>query len=101
MQRTPNVRWGFSVCVLVGAELSDALDGDGFQHYRLVRLVLSIAGDLRDFDGDVLAFNYFTEDGVVAGEVGSWRNGDEDLAAIGVWPRIRHGQFAGLVEFVW
>src|SRR5208337_4825781 len=99
MQRTPNLSWGFGICVC-DAELSDAFDCDGFQHDGLVRLVLPIAGDLRNFDGEVLALKHFTEDGVVAGEMWCWRDGDEELAAVGIGSGIRHGQFAGLVELV-
>ena len=82
------------------ADLRYALDGYGLEDYFLVGFVLVIAGDERDFVDDVLAFNDFAEDGVLAGEPGGGRDGDEELAAVGVGAAVGHGEFAGFVELV-
>src|SRR5580704_13328145 len=63
-------------------------------------LVLAVARDLGNLRNDVLAFDDFAEDGVLAGEPIGGRNGDEELAAVGVRSGVGHGQLAGDIELV-
>ena len=63
-------------------------------------LSCAAARNFGDLVGDVLAFDDFAEDGVIAGEPGRWRDGDKELAAVGVRAGVGHGQLAGLVELV-
>src|SRR6266568_9443478 len=80
--------------------LGDALDGYGFEYHGRLGLVLAAARYLGNFVRDVLAFDNFTEDRVVAGEPRCGRNGDKKLASIGSGATVGHGQLAGLVELV-
>ena len=80
--------------------LGDALDDYGLEDDGFVGLVLAAAGDEGDFGDDVLAFDNFAEDGVVAGKPGSGANGDEELASVGAGTAVGHGELAGLVELV-
>ncbi len=63
-------------------------------------LVLAVAGNERNLGHDILTFDDFAKDGVVAGEPRRGRNGDEELAAVGAGAAVGHGQLAGLVELV-
>src|SRR6516162_1035789 len=87
---------GFVIC----GSLGDAVDCYGFEDDGFVGLVLCAARDLGDFVGDVLAFDDFTKDGVIASQPGGWRNSDEELAAVGIGAGVGHGELAGLVESV-
>src|SRR3954447_5672976 len=71
---------------------SDDLDGR-------VRFVLCIPGHFGDCIRDFLARNNFTKHGVVSVKVLCWRNGDEKLTPVCVWPRIGHGENTRAIEF--
>jgi hypothetical protein len=71
--------------------LGNALNDYGLEDDWFVGLVLTAAGDERDFGNDILAFDNFAKDGVVAGEVRRWGDGDEELASIGAGAAVGHG----------
>ena len=81
-------------------KLGYALDDNGFEDNGLNGLVLRAARDAGDLLGDILAFDDFAEDGVLAGEPIGGDCGDEELAAVGAGAGVGHRQFAGLVELM-
>src|SRR6267378_1550680 len=85
---------------LVRLRLCDAFDGDGFEDYWGFGAVHAVAADFGDFFDYVVAFDYFAEDGVLAGEPAGVGDRDEEVAAVGVGAGVGHGQFAGLLEAV-
>src|SRR6185312_15712832 len=70
------------------------------QRHLGCRPVLGTTLYLGNLIGDVLAFHHFSKDSVIAGEPGRRRNGDKELAAVGSWAGIRHGELSGLVKLV-
>ena len=99
--RNKKARSGERAFLCVGeGDLADAFDGDGFQDDGGFRAVAAVAGELGDLFGDVVAFDDFTEDGVLSGEPGGVRGGDEELAAVGVGAGVGHGELAGVFEVV-
>ena len=58
-------------------------------------LVAAIAGYLADLFDDVVAFDDFTEDGVLTGEPTGIRNGDEELAALVFGPEFAMASLPG------
>src|SRR5271168_3048295 len=80
--------------------LGDAFDGDGFEDDWGFGAVHAVAGDFADLFDDVVAFDDFTEDGVLAGEPAGVGDGDEELAAVGVGAGVRHGELARSLEVV-
>src|ERR1700729_3964638 len=85
---------------LLNLFLGDAFDGDGFEDYWGFGAVHAVAVDFADFFNDVVAFDYFAEDGVFAGEPAGVGYGDEELAAVGVGAGVCHGELALLLEAV-
>jgi len=83
-----------------GSQLGDALDGYGFQNNGRLGAVHAIAGDFADLLDNVVAFDDFAEDGVLAGEPAGVGDGHEELAAVGVGAGVGHGEFAGSFEVV-
>ena len=80
--------------------LGDAFDGDGFEDDGVFGRSWRRGGHLGDLFDDVVAFDDFTEDGVLAGEPACVGDGDEELAAVGVGAGVGHGELAGLLEAV-
>src|ERR1700722_10099724 len=76
----------------------DALDGDGFEDYGSFGAVAAVFADFGDFFYYVVAFDYFAEDGVLAGEPAGVGYGDEELAAVGVGAGVRHGELSFFLE---
>src|SRR6516225_263946 len=85
-------RAGESIGVLGSGGPLDAY----FHGYGSSWLVHAVTRGVRDFVGDVLPFDDFTENGVTIVKMRCRRNGDEELAAVGVWAGIRHRELAGL-----
>src|SRR5215470_12863709 len=75
------------------------LDGHGIDADFLKWTVLRVTGRLRDLLYDVVAFGDFAEDAVFVVQPGCRGNGDEELAPIGIWARVGHGEKAGLRVF--
>src|SRR5260370_21006140 len=86
--------------VLLRLRLGYAFDGDGLEDYWGFGAVHAVAADFADFFYYVVAFDDFTEDGVLAGEPAGVGDGDEELAAVGVGAGVGHGELAGLLEAV-
>ena len=86
--------------VSVAKDSRDAFDGDGFEDDRGFGAVHAVAGDFADLFDDVVAFDDFAEDGVLAGEPAGVGDGDEELAAVGVGAGVGHGELARLLEAV-
>src|SRR5271167_4574426 len=86
--------------VVAGYYLGDAFDGDGFEDYWGFGAVHAVAVDFADLFDDVVAFDDFSEDGVLAGEPAGVGYGDEELAAVGVGACVGHGELALLLEAV-
>src|SRR5580693_6332722 len=89
----PDERWKSDVSL-------DALDHNRLHDDIFVRFVLAIARDADNFIGDILAFDYFAEDCVFAGEPRRGSERDEELRAVGIGAGVGHRELAGLVEFV-
>src|SRR5215467_13437031 len=85
---------------LVDPRLGSALDLDGVDYDIGRRTVLRAPLHLGNLVCDVLAFHHLAENRMVAGKPGRGGHGDKKLASVGSGPGIRHGQFAGLVEFM-
>src|SRR5207247_7848251 len=71
---------------------SDVLDGHRLDDDRGVGPIARVPWSLGDFDGNVYALHYLTEERVMSIQRGVRRHGDEELAAVGVRSRIRHGE---------
>ena len=74
--------------------LCNALDGNRFQGDLGFGSVHAVAADFADFFYDVVAFDDFSEDGVLAGEPAGVGDGDEELRAVGAGAGVGHGEFA-------
>src|SRR5271169_5476322 len=88
------------LCLVELIELRDALDRHRFKHYRLYGLILSAGFGRGDLVDHILPLDHFAEDGVLAGEPRSGRDGDKELAAVCSRTTIGHCQLAGFVETV-
>src|SRR5207302_11287505 len=90
---------------LIGSKTSPAnlcpFDRNGVQHNVLIWLVLSASGSIGNLVRDLLSFNHFAKDGVIAGKPRCGRHSDEELRSIGIRACIGHGQLSRLVKFVW
>src|ERR1700678_1755859 len=95
--KRPTQRAGLSS---YSTSLGDAFDGYGFEDYWGFGAVLAVFADLGDFFYDVVAFDYFAEDGVLAGEPAGVGYCDEELAAVGVGAGVCHGELSFFLEAV-
>src|SRR5580658_534948 len=71
-------------------------DLDGIDAHFLQRPILAIAGRFGDLLHHVVAIDHFAKNAVFVIEPGRGGHGDEELAAIGVGTRVRHGEIAVL-----
>src|ERR1700722_965132 len=85
---------GFSMLALAESGL---FDPHGFQFDGLFGLVIGSARPLRNFRGEVHAFDDLPEDGVLVVEPGRTRARDERTAPPRAGPGVGHGQLPGLV----
>ena len=76
---------------VAAAILGHSFDGDGLEDYRGFGAILAVFANFADFFYYVVAFDYFAEDGVLAGEPAGVGDGDEELAAVGVGSGVGHG----------
>src|ERR1041385_5948594 len=80
--------------------LRGPLNVNRVNHHRRHRLVLCASLYLGYLVCDVLAFHYFTKDGVIARKPRCGGDGDKKLAAVGPGTGIRHGQLACFIKFI-
>ena len=81
----------FFLLLLIDGILGYAFDCDGFEDHWGFGAVAAVFADLGDFFYYVVAFDYFAEDGVLAGEPAGVGYGDEELAAVGIRAGVGHG----------
>src|SRR5579872_379894 len=76
------------------------LDRHLLKNHVLAGTIVSPARQFSNFLDDILALDYFAEDGVLAGEPTGWHDRDEELRTVRIWTSIGHRKFARPVEAV-